>query len=106
MSQVINRVPVNLSELLGEDVRLPADLVVTSFQTDPAQIEAGELFVCLADDGDAAAAQLETAKARGARASLVGGGPNPSPTAFTGSKTFARFPGGLLRPSTISPPPS
>ncbi|MBR5414775.1 MAG: UDP-N-acetylmuramyl-tripeptide synthetase [Thermoguttaceae bacterium] len=73
MSQAVNRVPVNLSELLKEDAGLPADLVVTSFQTEPDLIETGELFVCLALDSDAAAEQLETAKARGARAALADG---------------------------------
>ena len=71
MSQVINRVPVQLSELLKEDVSLPADLVITSFQTDPAQLEAGELFICTARDASEAASQLEAAQRRGAGAALV-----------------------------------
>ena len=73
MSQVINRVPVNLAELLKGEVGLPADLVITSYRTDPAQIEAGDLFICLTRDSAAAAAELETAKSRGASASLVDG---------------------------------
>ena len=71
MSQVINRVPVQLSELLKEDVSLPADLVITSFQTDPAQLEAGELFICTARDASEAASQLDAAQRRGAGAALV-----------------------------------
>ncbi len=71
MSQVINRVPVQLSALLKEEAGIPADLTVESYQTDPALLKPGELFICLAEDAESAAAELKTAGERGACAALA-----------------------------------